>query len=63
MDNMDKKAQLKLPNFFFLNGNSCMILLLDALFCNIIKFFLKVAFLFVFQCLHSKNGNVCMQLL
>lgn len=58
---MDKKAQLKLPKK---KGNSCIILLLDALFCNINRFFfLKAAFLFVFQYFQSKNGDVCMQLL
>lgn len=38
MDNMDKKAQLKLPKKKK-KGNSCIILLQDALFCNINKFF------------------------
>lgn len=61
MDNMDKKAQIKLSKKN--KGNSCIILLLDALFCNTNRFFsVKLPFT-VFQCLQSKNGDVCMQLL
>lgn len=59
MDNMDKKAQLKLPK----KKKKKQLLNYLASWCFVLQWQLKAAFLFVFQCLHSKNGGVCMQLL